>query len=91
MTEEDKPTWDDLGLDQKDQITTAFKICDPKDLGYINKNNLIEILKELYDPDDKPIPGLDIEKLALELLDQLGDGEKISFEEFREKLLHWWQ
>jgi hypothetical protein len=34
---------------------------------------------------------LDIEKLAQELLVQLGDGQKISFDEFRDKLLHWWQ
>ena len=40
MTEDDKQTWDDLGLDQKDQITNVKKF-------YLFKNFLLKGFQNL--------------------------------------------
>jgi Ca2+-binding EF-hand superfamily protein len=76
--------WETLDSDQKDQIRQAFEICDADHNGFIDLDELKEVLKALGEAAT--------DQQAKDLMKEIDiDGNGlISFDEFREAMASWW-
>lgn len=77
--------WSTLNDEQKEQIKQAFEICDADHNGFIDLDELKEVLEALGEQAT--------EANARELMKEIdADGNGlISFEEFREAMASWWK